>query len=273
MRYLILSHPEDLTAMAVYSLLTERHGSSDCWHVLVNDLLSAPFWHHALRGTTAASEIHLVDGRVLRSGDLGCVFNRVRHAYALQFVDKDDQDYAIMEWSALLLSWLYSLPCPVVNNVQPVSFGGQIRDRFEWLALAARSGLPVQGYRFTTDTRHFARPDYTANHRSAHYDENGQPRLELVSGPLVDLRPVHFLEEASGSPLRAFIAGHDVFGSPEIHPFIDKLLHLGRLIDAEIYAVTFSLFDGALQVSNLTTFPSARSPAETQAIVSLLEQK
>lgn len=273
MPFLTLAHAEDHTALEVHKRLTMRHGPTHCSLVLTNELLAAPHWCHKVGNNRVETEIRLADGRVLQSDRIDCVFNRVRYLYATHFMDRADQEYATMEWTALLLSWLHSLPCPVVNNVQPVSLGAQHRDRLVWLALAARAGLPVQGYRFATDSRRHARPDYTAYRRTTQFDHSGRPQLEQVQGPVLDKRPLHFYETPSAAAWRALVAGCEVYGPPEVRPYTKGLVKLGRLIDADLYAVDFHQFGPAWKVGDVTTFPHAETPSDLHAIVALLEQK
>jgi hypothetical protein len=61
-----------------------------------------------------------------------------------------DRDYVTQELTAFFLSWLYSLPPPVLNRPAPHGLCGSWRHRSQWVWLAARAGLPTPSYRQTS---------------------------------------------------------------------------------------------------------------------------
>ncbi|HEY4241158.1 MAG TPA: hypothetical protein VGM88_15150 [Kofleriaceae bacterium] len=62
----------------------------------------------------------------------------------LPFVHDEDREYAAAEMQAFLLALLTSLPCPVLNRPQPGSLSGPPWATEQWIACAARAGLPVR---------------------------------------------------------------------------------------------------------------------------------
>ncbi|NCT81952.1 MAG: hypothetical protein GXC94_02315 [Comamonadaceae bacterium] len=64
-----------------------------------------------------------------------------------------DQAYVQQELVAFFLSWLFALPCPVINRPTPQGLCGAWRMESEWAWLARQAGLPVAAYRQTSRDR------------------------------------------------------------------------------------------------------------------------
>jgi hypothetical protein len=77
------------------------------------------------------------------------VFNRLYTVPVPHWQSKDqaDRDYVQQELIAMFLSWLYALPCPVINRSKPQGLAGQWRSESEWVWLAHQAGLPVAPFR------------------------------------------------------------------------------------------------------------------------------
>lgn len=119
--------------------------------VLTGSVLdSAVRWEHRVSDHGASFAIELFDGRRVSSDGPVSVLNR------LTFVPTDrlnrvagtqDAGYAAQEMHALFLSWLYSIPGPVVNRPSPQGLAGRWRHRSQWACLAASAGLRAAPYR------------------------------------------------------------------------------------------------------------------------------
>jgi len=105
--------------------------------------LAGATWRHQLDHDGATTAIALADGRVIDSGDLRGTLNRLTHVPPglVDGMAFDDRAYAHQELSALVLSWLASMPGPVVNPPDPRGLCGAWRPSSEWAMLAAEAGL------------------------------------------------------------------------------------------------------------------------------------
>jgi hypothetical protein len=160
MKFLILAQRWDSSAAAVAAELRRRHTPSAVDLVTSDELLHGATWSHQIDSHGGCSEVQLADGRVLRSEDTGVVLQRLQPFDLPQF-GAQDRTYAVAEMSALLLSWLAALPCPVINPATPRSFCiGQSPVR--WLALASQAGLPLPRLRLTSNLRRFPAYGLTA---------------------------------------------------------------------------------------------------------------
>ena len=54
-----------------------------------------------------------------------------------------DREYVAQEMNAFLLSWLATLPCPVLNRPDPGHDGSLHWLPVQWVRLATRLGVPV----------------------------------------------------------------------------------------------------------------------------------
>jgi hypothetical protein len=150
--WLVLCHTTDVSAVWAYRGLRARGlGPID---LVTAEVLSAAFgWQHRIGADGAGVEIALADGRVIRSDRLRGVINRIvsvpvtlwRHASEV------NREYVVQELTALYVSWLYALPCVVLNRPTASGLAGAWRRESEWLRLATWAGLPTAAYRQSTD--------------------------------------------------------------------------------------------------------------------------
>jgi hypothetical protein len=64
-------------------------------------------------------------------------------AEELSFYAEEERAYQTAELQALIVYFLSSLPCPVVNRPSTVSLTGPVQNPAAWLAVASAAGLPV----------------------------------------------------------------------------------------------------------------------------------
>ncbi|HEX6664977.1 MAG TPA: hypothetical protein VF081_00100 [Solirubrobacterales bacterium] len=141
MSYAVLAHRGDTDAELLARELALRDpGSFIAWE---DELFLGSRFTHRLDEGGVGTEILCAGGRRLDSASLLGLACRLTHTMPPQFASapQADRDYAAMESHALLLSWLQSLPCPVVNPASPRSLNGPAMGLLEWLSLAAASGL------------------------------------------------------------------------------------------------------------------------------------
>lgn len=290
MRFLILAHSRDDTAMYVKASLVSRHPVDQVKLLTSEELVYAPHWSHRLGDGNPITELTLADKTVLSSKDFGVVFNRLRYVSVPHFelAKEDDRNFAVMEMYALLLSWLASLPCPVINPASPRGLGAQERSQAEWLCLASQAGLPIQGYAFSSDPRAFRNRGFLPHWRETSLDEDGAWALKKVSPILVGRHPTFYLEPAEDIRQEVLVVGEQVIGELA-GQFAEGLHRLAELSGCELLKVVFAPTGGGRfngdgsnnrwkenslwRVSKLSAFPQVREPNEIEAIVDLLESR
>jgi hypothetical protein len=105
--------------------------------------LAGATWDHRLDDDGVATTLTLTDGRVIRSSEVKGTLNRLVQVPAglITALAPADRDYAFHEFSALFMSWLASLPGPILNPPETRGLGGAWRSPAEWAMLAAESGV------------------------------------------------------------------------------------------------------------------------------------
>ena len=290
MRFLILAHQGDETAIRVYARLRSRHPPDQVKLVSSEELVYAPHWSHRLGASPPATEITLADRTALTSGDLGVVFNRLRYVHMPHFelASQADRDFAVMEMYALWLSWLEGLPCPVINPASARGLGGQDRSPVEWLSLASQAGLPTQGYAFSSDPRAFHPKDYTPYWRDQAYDEDGLLIMKEIPPMLAGRHPTFYAQPPGEKRAEMFVVGDLVIGELADR-FARQLVHFARLAGCAWLKITFAQSadqnqglasldqpasqDCAWAVCKVSAFPQARHPQVIEALVDLLEAR
>ena len=117
------------------------------------DLAAASRWEHRVGRAGTAFELDLADGRRISGTNLSGVLNRLYFLPSawVQSVGGTDKDYAIQEMYAFFLSWLHSLPGPLLNPPAPQGLCGNWRHPSSWAFLACQAGLPVRTYRQSSE--------------------------------------------------------------------------------------------------------------------------
>jgi hypothetical protein len=107
-----------------------------------NDLSRAG-WHHVIKAP--AEGVAIVDGRPVRVAEISGVLVRLPGVYEqdLSHIVPADRSYVAAEMTAFLLSWLTTLPCPVLNRPTPTCLAGPFWRPEQWVYAAARAGIPV----------------------------------------------------------------------------------------------------------------------------------
>jgi len=283
MRFLILAHLGDETALRVSAALTARHGAGQVKLVSSEELVFAPYWAHRLEDSRVTTELRLSDGTVLDSVDSAVVFNRLLALSLPHFArtTEADRDYAAREMNALCLSWLASLPCPVVNAATPTGLGAQTRSQAEWLLLAGKAGLSAQGYHLTTDPRWVCERTYLPYRWQPGRGSDAGFALARVHEPPVGRHPTLYLEALSESQESVLVAYPGVVGRLA-GLYSESLKRLAKLTGCDLLQVMFArpttreadqMADEHWKVCGVTPFPQVRTAEAVSAIVRLLEAK
>jgi hypothetical protein len=141
MTWLVIASEPDAAAQWVADCLRE-YGLAPLTIVTDADFAGAT-WRHWLEGDRGGTRLELADGRVVDSATVRGTLNRLTHvppALAAAMAP-EDRTYAVQELSALVLSWLASLPGPVLNPPDPRGLCGAWRPPAEWALLASGAGL------------------------------------------------------------------------------------------------------------------------------------
>ena len=281
--FLILAHAEDLTALQVRNALTERHGHTQVRMLTAEDLALSTQWFHQQEERQVKTLLRLADGLLLSSDSIKVVFNRLRYVTMPHFdtAKPVDRDYAVGEMFALLLSWLASLSCPVVNRVSVRGLGGAELGLAEWLLLAGKAGLPTRRLRFTTNSRLFFRKSFVpyvpSEGASLSKAESFQPALVPVLGQ----SPALFLEPVAEEVLRVLVVGNKTFPDV-ISELTGNCLRLARMSGCDLIECFFARPQPSRAIvdrgeewtfCNANHFPHALDGREVAAIVEMLESK
>jgi hypothetical protein len=149
--WLIVCSSDDMSALWTYEGL-KRRGVRPVELVTADMLAYSLESEHRLTPDAVEVSISLADGRRVSSSHAAGVLNRLTSiplAHMRQ-AEPRDQDYAVQELNAYFLSWLHSLPCPVLNRPTPQGLAGRWRHASEWVWLAIQAGLPSPSYRQTS---------------------------------------------------------------------------------------------------------------------------
>jgi hypothetical protein len=287
---LVLAHVGDDTAAEVVVRLRRRVGPACVTVVTPEELVLAPGWSHTIDEAGARSRIRLADGEVLGDPEPVAVLDRLRFIAAPHFASAPDLDreYATTELHALLLSWLASLPCAVVNRPSPRGLGGADRSRLEWLRLANDAGFRVRATRATTNARDLgiaSWPSRPSVGREAAGLEADVPDGHAAGAiPPRGRRPATFAEPLESGRARLLVVGDDVVGDPvfeRIPPAMrDAALRLAAVSDSAVLAIELARVrqpaEGSTKeaaewvVCGADPIPDVADPVGLEAIATLL---
>ena len=268
--YLVLAHPTDETAIAVASMLRQRHGEFAVELRSPEELLCASHWDHRVSASGVKTEIRMGDGSFLAGNAPSVIFNRIGFVDPPQFITAAsvDRDYARMEMFALLLSWLANPGCPVINRPAPNALAGSAFRPPMWFRLAQISGLPTIRLTATSSTRRFPadrlavrRPDLA--HVGAHHTD-GRPRpndFSWFSTP-IDANRVSFLS----------VGGRISEDAPAA--LAEPCRRLAQLADTDILRVDFAASadsPSGWAFAGADSCPHVDEPKSLLRIVTLLE--
>ena len=268
--YLVLAHPTDETAIAVASILRQRHGEFAVELRSPEDLLCAPQWDHRVSATGVKTEIRMSDGSFLAGNAPSVIFNRIGYVDPPQFQNAApvDRDYARMEMFALLLSWLTSPGCPVINRPAPNALAGGVYRPPMWFRLAQISGLATVGLMATSSTRRFP----------AHPTAARRPDLVFAGAHDMDGRPrpndfAWFSEPIDADRASLLTVGGRV---PEDAPagLAEPCRRLAQLADTDILRIDFAASadsSSGWAFAGADSCPAVAEPGSLLRIVSLLE--
>jgi len=217
-------------------LLAERWTTRDA-RLLTSRDLSTKGWSHRLDNGSAATAA-VVNGCTIASeqitGVLTCVPAITEDE--LPNVVADDRPFVAAEMTALLIAWLSSLTCPVVNRPTPASLMGPGWYPEQWLRAASDVGIPTCPIRrrvrrngeepLASGQRDFVAVTVVGDAYFGDADPKlGDRARQLAKAAGVDLLTVHFLDRGPDARLATAELAVDI-SRPEIADAI--LEHFAR---------------------------------------------
>jgi hypothetical protein len=144
--WLVLCSAQDISGLWAFQGLQLR-GLRPIELVTAEVLPYSLKWEHTLGASDPSISVTLMDGRVIKSGAVRGVLNRLTHVPLQHLAGAPDYDYAVQEYTAFFMSWLFALPKPIINRADAQGLCGAWRHISEWVWLAGRAGLPTAHYR------------------------------------------------------------------------------------------------------------------------------
>jgi hypothetical protein len=259
-RLLVVADPDDAGAWRVVEVLAGRHGHA-VRGATATDLAFAGRVEYRAEGGRVDAAITLADDTPLDPRELRVVLFRAAGTAApwAARASPADGEYAATEAFALLLAWLAALPGRVVNAPTGSGLSGPARTPVQWLASAARAGLPIPRMRATTDARTFPM-------RAGELVENGGRSAAIPVGR----RAARFREPVRGPETRVLVTD----GRPH-RPLPAALLapcaELARTSGCGLLALTVAADASGPLVTAVDPVPRLDGPGEVEAVAGLIE--
>jgi hypothetical protein len=271
MRALILADAGDATAGHVAGALHSRSTGSHAELVWMSDVVRSPRFVHTLDDDGVTTRVTLRDGREIVADDFDVVFNRARVvALPPPFVRSRpaDREYAIVEWTALMTSWLASFACPVVNPVSPPCLSGVMRHPSEWYRRAGEAALRTLRAQASSSPRRFGR----AGLQPVDADAPREPAAAAAFAALN--RPGWFQEEKSGRCCDVLVAGDETLGplSAGLQQRINQVARSDGLLLARCWLFESAAGGEDWMFGAVDPWPELTDRPSIDAVVRLLER-
>lgn len=149
--WLVLCSSNDAPALWAFQGLSQA-GLSPVELVTVESLGYCRRWDHRLQAKGDSTSFTLPDGRIIESRRIRGTLNRILAPATIQLAAAvpEDRGYASQEMFSFYVSWLKTLPEPILNAPVPQGLCGRWRHITEWLWLSAQAGLETPGYRMSS---------------------------------------------------------------------------------------------------------------------------
>ena len=272
--FLVLTNNDDATAMSVYKELCARQGADRVAFLNDKELSVGTGWSYTHDNNITRTTLRLRDGRCVTSDDITAVFNRLRYLDSANFVTFDvrDREYGVGEMFALLLSWLTSLRCPVVNRAGVRGFSYSNRTILEWFKLAGEVGLPTRAAHFTTNARLMSLPGFSAFQPLAGMALSQVANFSPVMSSIVGTAPTVWLEPVRDETQRLLVIGDVAIGEPKsmAGPCLALAERAGASLMEFIFVRSTTRQEDEWRCGWINPLPQL-SDAEISAVTSLLE--
>jgi hypothetical protein len=246
-RLLVVADASDRGAHAVAEVVAARHGAQAVRRVAPATLTTTAAWEHRIVAGRPSTSLRLPDGTWLADPPAAVVLNRTRWVIPPTMSSEADQQYAVMELHALLLSWLAGLDGLVVNPPTPSNLAGVGVTDLDLLARLARRGLPIRTLELTTQRRSATAAP------AAHADP-----------------PYRWSPEPSGRA-RVLVAGSTTVGAPSA---ADRLCReVAEALRCPLLEVSVVReVDRGWVVAAVDPLPALDAPAEVRAVADLIDR-
>lgn len=109
-------------------------------------------WNHRLKATGDRTSFTLQDGRTIESRHIRGAINRILTpaTFQLAAAAPEDRGYGAQEIFSFYVSWLNTLPKPILNPPTPQGLCGRSRHISEWIWLAIQAGFKTPKYRMSS---------------------------------------------------------------------------------------------------------------------------
>ena len=256
--FLILCHANDVSATWVYRQLIKRGFPSI--HLLTAEALAyALRWEHQLETDNISVKIDLAQGLTIETSNVQGVLNRLCFVPTghLATARSKDRDYAAQELFSFFLSWLHSLPCPVLNEPTPHGLVGRERRLPEWLWLAAQAGLKAPRYMNAVDQAF--RADGAMSGWWARRADGSEGPFQPLTASLLKSSAIELVEPVPGSLCRVLVIGNHIIGSGLSDDLHEGCRRLATASQTAILGIEFvKASDGELTFWKATPFPDLR---------------
>ncbi len=270
--FLILTHNDDPTSVAVFSDLCKRVGEEKVVLLTDEQLVIGTGWSYTQVGKASNTTLRLPDRRSVSSDGISAVFNRLRYLNGAHFAsfEEVDRTYAVGEMYALLLNWLTSLQCRVVNPAGLRGFNSSGRSFLDWFKLAGDVGLPVRNAHFTTDARLMPSARLSAFQPLPGMTLAQAAYFPGVASTVLGRAPTVWLQPVGEETQKLLVVGEDVFGGPR--EFAKPCLALADRARLSLVEFIFvrSNADDAWLCGWINPFPQL-SGQEVSAVAKMLE--
>lgn len=273
-KIVILAHPEDTLALATTAFLQNNGWQEHTCLIAAEELSLAKRWRHGVGDTSLPpDEVELANGLILSGETIGVVLNRLRHVPMPHFARSSEasSSYAIMEMHALWLSWLFSLPSPVMGR--PGVEGKLANDHglCTWMHLAQQAGLDV-GSLWTSNNARRRPEGYWQMHEVALGPEftlePGNEASQLILGQ----RPGLCREPATSPPNLLFAVENNIINNSfgfDPHA-LARLMTLAACDFLEMACCQRQ--NGSWFIDRISSYPTTTNPQMIQAIAEQLIQ-
>ena len=191
--WLVLCDDDDQSAQWAAAGL-ELRGLTPVKVVTAGALGGGKDWLHRVSNKRKLARVTLPDGSRLDSDDISGVLNQLTWVWCpkISFAAPSDRDYAVQEFNALIVSWLASLPPPVINRATSRGLAGPWHHESTWRLLAGKAGLRTVPFRMPGPPLDVAPTPAEASHWAivfgdAVYGADLDPALTSACGRLVEL--------------------------------------------------------------------------------------
>lgn len=287
--YLVIGHESDPLSQRVATAL-RGHGHEVA--LTPEPLSAAGTFTWALETHSSESQIRGLSGRGLPGAEIeGVLVRALGGPLTHDGWSPEDFAYVQAEVHALLLAWLWSLPCRVVNRMSADLWFRPQRAYPEWHPLLVRSGLPVLATQITNDlaaARAFSAAlggamTYAPLTSAARYPVAEDHDWEEL-GKVMAVVPVCLAEPCMDASRYACLVGNEVVwdgradpGGAEQDVFADGLRRLAAMLRLDVVQIEIRLGQRGLRCTGVDLYPhiasygGQRQEALVAGVVAVLE--